>query len=171
MGTPWRMGALTMARHEGVLTLRDSNGVEHRVELRDAGTVTVDGHAIATVPLGRGEVRVGDQLAWVASDGDLRWVCIAGRIYTFEEGAAGGAASARSRGHYGGGLSAPMPATVVKILVSPGDRVRAGDVLLILEAMKMELPVHATADGVVASIACRTGELVQPGQDLLEITP
>ena len=145
--------------------------MEHRVELRDGGTVAVDGQTIATVPLGRGEVRVGDHLAWVARDGELRWVCIAGRTYTFEVGVAGSAASARSRRQYGGGLSAPMPATVVKVLVSPGDRVRAGDVLLILEAMKMELPVRATADGVVASIGCRAGELVQPGQDLLEITP
>ena len=45
--------------------------------------------------------------------------------------------------------SAPMPATVVRINVAPGDAVKKGDTLLVLEAMKMELPVRAPADGIV----------------------
>src|SRR6476469_1527362 len=48
--------------------------------------------------------------------------------------------------HQAQALSAPMPATVLKILVAPGAPVRKGDTLLILEAMKMELPVRAPAD-------------------------
>jgi biotin carboxyl carrier protein len=62
-----------------------------------------------------------------------------------------------------------MPATVVKVLVEPGARVVKGDTLLVLEAMKMELPVRAPRDGVVKSVACRQGELVQPGVNLLEL--
>jgi biotin carboxyl carrier protein len=164
------LGPLNVARHDGGLILRDHSGAEYQVELRDGGTVLVNGRPIPTVALPRGEARVGDRLTWAASDGDLRWVYIDGQVYTFEAAAAAGT-PARARRHYGGGLSAPMPATVIKVLVSPGDKVRAGDALLILEAMKMELPVRATGDGVVKSIGCRVGELVQPGQDLLEIEP
>jgi biotin carboxyl carrier protein len=61
-----------------------------------------------------------------------------------------------------------MPATAVRIAVRPGDRVGSGDVLIALEAMKMELPIRAPRDGVVRAINCREGELVQPEQELLE---
>src|SRR3979490_2942572 len=46
-------------------------------------------------------------------------------------------------------LTAPMPATVLKVLVRPGATVKKGDALIILEAMKMELPIRATGDAVV----------------------
>lgn len=62
-----------------------------------------------------------------------------------------------------------MPATVVRIIVEPGQRVSKGDVLIVLEAMKMELPIKAPRDASVKRIACRPGELVQPGVPLLEI--
>jgi acetyl/propionyl-CoA carboxylase alpha subunit len=67
-------------------------------------------------------------------------------------------------------LSAPMPATVLKILVAPGAPVRKGDTLLILEAMKMELPVRAPADAVVRSIPFKEGDLVQAGTVLVELS-
>ena len=70
-----------------------------------------------------------------------------------------------------GSLTAPMPATVRRIEVKPGQPVRRGDVLIVLEAMKMELPVRATADGTVARINCREGELVPAGQELAELQP
>jgi biotin carboxyl carrier protein len=68
-----------------------------------------------------------------------------------------------------GDLGAPMPATVVKVLAEPGARVTKGDTLVMLEAMKMELPVRAPRDGVVRAIRCQPGELVQPGVDLVEL--
>ncbi len=61
-----------------------------------------------------------------------------------------------------------MPATVVAINVTPGQAVTAGDVLVVLEAMKMELAITAPRDGRVRAIACRVGELVQPGVPLVE---
>jgi 3-methylcrotonyl-CoA carboxylase alpha subunit len=66
-------------------------------------------------------------------------------------------------------VSVPMPARVVKIAVTVGDRVRRGDLIMTVEAMKMEMPVKAPRDGTVAAIACREGELVQPGSVLVEI--
>lgn len=66
-------------------------------------------------------------------------------------------------------LTAPMPATVLEVLVEAGSAVKKGDTLLILEAMKMELPVRAGADAVVRAVRCREGELVQPGTILVEL--
>ena len=66
-------------------------------------------------------------------------------------------------------LTAPMPGTVIKINVTPGDAVKKGDVLMLLEAMKMELPVRAPHDGTVRTIGCREGELVEAETVLLEL--
>jgi biotin carboxyl carrier protein len=62
-----------------------------------------------------------------------------------------------------------MPATVVAIKVKPGDEVKKGDILIVLEAMKMELPVRAPADGRVEAIHCQPGELVQPDRSLIDL--
>ena len=67
-------------------------------------------------------------------------------------------------------LAAPMPATVVAINVVPGQRVRTGEMLILLEAMKMELPIKAPRDGIVAGVGCAVGELVQPGVPLVELS-
>ena len=49
------------------------------------------------------------------------------------------------------------------------DAVRRGDVLVMLEAMKMELPLRAPHDGVVRAVRCAPGDLVQPGAPLVEL--
>ena len=66
-------------------------------------------------------------------------------------------------------ISAPMPATVVKLLVKPGDAVKKGDTVVVLEAMKMELPLRAAGDATVTAVHCREGELVQPDTVLVEM--
>jgi len=68
-------------------------------------------------------------------------------------------------------LSAPMPATVVTVLVDPGQAVQRGDALVVLEAMKMELSLRAPRDGVIDTVTCREGDLVQPGAPLVTMTP
>ena len=67
-------------------------------------------------------------------------------------------------------IAAPMPATVVKLLVKPGDAVKKGDTLVVLEAMKMELPLRAAGDATVTAVRCREGDLVQPDAVLVEMT-
>jgi biotin carboxyl carrier protein len=62
-----------------------------------------------------------------------------------------------------------MPATVLAINVAPGQRVAQDDVVMLLEAMKMELPVKSPRDGVVKTVGCQVGELVQAGTTLLEL--
>ena len=66
-------------------------------------------------------------------------------------------------------IRSPLQATVVQWLVQPGAAVRAGDVVVILEAMKMEHEVSALADGRVTSLQFAVGELVNEGDTLLNI--
>ena len=66
-------------------------------------------------------------------------------------------------------LTAPMPATVIAVLVAPGARVAKGETVILLEAMKMELPIRALGDGTVKAVHCRAGDLVQADQELVEL--
>jgi biotin carboxyl carrier protein len=66
-------------------------------------------------------------------------------------------------------LSAPMPATVIRVLVAAGSRVKKGDTLVLLEAMKMELPIRSLSDGTIAAVRCHEGELVKAEQTLVEM--
>ena len=61
-----------------------------------------------------------------------------------------------------------MPATITKIMASANRHVKKGETLLLLEAMKMELPIRAPADGVVKKVHCKEGELVQPDTLLID---
>lgn len=83
--------------------------------------------------------------------------------------AAGGRSGVAAGGADLDALCAPMPATVTAILVDPGSDVAAGDTLVRLEAMKMELAIRAPADGRVRTVDCRVGELVQPGRPLVTL--
>ncbi len=145
-------------------------------EVREAtvhldGRVEVSDAAFTVTPVSAGVYRVDDGTRrWtvaVAGPVDARWVFVNGRVATIDASPDSGRRRPRSGGH--DSMAAPMPATVVKILVEPGAKVGKGDTLIVLEAMKMELPIRAPRDGVVKAVACRTGELVQPGVNLLEL--
>ena len=70
-----------------------------------------------------------------------------------------------------GSLIAPLPGAVRRVLVVPGQRVRAGELLLTLEAMKLEHPVHAPSAGVVASLPVQPGAEVDTGELLAVLDP
>lgn len=61
-----------------------------------------------------------------------------------------------------------MPATVLRIQTKPGAVVKKGDTLLVLEAMKMEMPLRSPQDGTIAAVHCSEGQLVQPDVSLVE---
>ncbi len=63
----------------------------------------------------------------------------------------------------GQSISAPMPGTILKVNVQAGSAVKKGDVLMILEAMKMENEIMAPADGTVASVSVAQGASVEAG--------
>ena len=66
-------------------------------------------------------------------------------------------------------VKAPMPGTVVNVVVSAGQAVKAGDDLVFIEAMKMETPVKAPQDGTVATVEVAKGESVDSGKVLVTL--
>jgi len=113
-------------------------------------------------------VREGDGVtqAYAIAQGATTWVFHDGTVY---EIAAESPGKKRQGAHVRSELTAPMPATVVAVKVAPGDAVKKGDILIVLEAMKMELPVRAPGDARVAAVHCRPGDLVQPDRSLIDL--
>ena len=113
-------------------------------------------------------VRDGDRVAQVFAvvDGETTWIFHDGLVHEIVAEATG----ARRRGALAlGSLTAPMPATVIDVKVAAGDRITRGDILIVLEAMKMELPIRAPGDGRVTAVHCRPGDLVQPETSLIDL--
>jgi acetyl-CoA/propionyl-CoA carboxylase biotin carboxyl carrier protein len=79
------------------------------------------------------------------------------------------AKQASSAGAAGNGLPSPMQGTVVKIAVEEGQSVEAGDLIIVLEAMKMEQPLNAHKSGVIKNLKAVVGETVSSGTILCEI--
>ena len=136
----------------------------------DAVTL-VEGDAPLTVevePTGRLRVTspAGEQTGNAIVAGDSVWVTVAGEVFVFDTRQRSRQDRRGPRDH--AAFTPPMPATVVRIAVAPGQTVHAGDILISLEAMKMELPIRAPRDGIVRAVHCREGELVQPDQSLLD---
>jgi biotin carboxyl carrier protein len=150
--------------------LVEEGGARHDVALRADGTFLVGESALAVTPAPDGSLLVsGDRqhVVWTAGSGARCSVFVEGEVYTFDGGQAARRPAARGSDH--GPIASPMPATVRAIAVAAGDIVRRGDLLVVLEAMKMELPIRAAADGRVESVRCREGELVQAGQELIAL--
>ena len=90
-----------------------------------------------------------------------------------------GKAQSSTRGFGGAGgefgakdeISTPMPGKVVKILVNEGDRVEAGQSLVIVESMKMENEIKSPTAGEIISVNFANGDLVEPGQTIIKLNP
>jgi acetyl-CoA/propionyl-CoA carboxylase biotin carboxyl carrier protein len=70
----------------------------------------------------------------------------------------------------GNTLVSPMQGTIIKIAAHEGQRVSAGDVIVVLEAMKMEQPLTAHKDGTVTGLAVEVGQTVSAGASICELT-
>ncbi len=66
-------------------------------------------------------------------------------------------------------VNAPMPGKILKVNVNAGAAVKKGDVLLVLEAMKMENEICAPQDGTVATVECAAGDSVESGKVLVSM--
>jgi 3-methylcrotonyl-CoA carboxylase alpha subunit len=169
-------------RHLGSVRLRYRTGdSEHRVEAERLGSNTFrlrldEGDFVVEVLAFRdGEIHATlddtPTRAGFALDGLEVRLSLHGTAYELSkprppdvDALGGGAADAAAAG-----LTAPMPGTVVKLLVEVGEEVKEGQVLLVLEAMKMEQPVVAPYAGRVASLPYGEGTLVPGGAVLAEI--
>ena len=94
-------------------------------------------------------VEVGGEAYEVLVEEQTRWI-----IRT--RGGAGGGAHAQT-------LTAPLPGKITHVAVRPGDRVQAGDTLVVIEAMKMENEFKAAAAGTIAEVRVSPGQAVNPG--------
>lgn len=83
--------------------------------------------------------------------------------------AAGAPAAAKAPTGAGKVVESPLPGVVVSIAVQEGQAVKAGDLLLTLEAMKMENAIQADADGTITKVIATVGQSVQSGDPLVEI--
>jgi len=109
----------------------------------------------------------GDRRVWArASDGAIMRVGIGGRAWGFREEVV---ELRRDLDAADAALEAPMPGSVLAVRVRDGDSVRAGDVLVVLESMKMELEVVAPAAGTVHGLAVAPGDRVSGGQVLVGV--
>jgi biotin carboxyl carrier protein len=94
-----------------------------------------------------------------------------GRTYSVSREPADADRPGSAVGRGDGRLEAPMPGSIIAVHVSEGDRVHAGQALVVLESMKMHNEITAPHDGVVRKVNCRVGEQVGFGQVLVEIGP
>jgi pyruvate carboxylase subunit B len=133
------------------------------------------GSSAAGSPSGPAEymVTVNGEEIFMAFEGNM--VTVDGKVYRVgiqpheTPGGSAGASSAKSAGGSVTEVKSQMPGAVFKQLLKSGDRVRAGEAILILEAMKMEMEVASPVDGTVDEIKFSVGDQVHTGQVLATI--
>ena len=84
---------------------------------------------------------------------------------------AGKTSSGRPRPNHAGCVTTAMPGTIVAVKAKVGDKVNAGDGVLVIEAMKMENEIQASTSGTVVAVHVKKGDSVTPDESLLEIQP
>ncbi|MFX1506134.1 MAG: biotin/lipoyl-containing protein [Promethearchaeota archaeon] len=105
----------------------------------------------------------------VSKDGNIRFIHLDGEDYEIKR------VSEAAEEEFGeaeedlGSLSSPMPGRIVKLLVKPGDRVKKGQDLIIVEAMKMENKIASPIDGVVKKVFFPEGDQIEANVPLIEI--
>ncbi len=129
---------------------------------------TVDGEAFEVVAREPGIMESGGSMHTVALAGDQ--VIVNGSAAKLCIEHLDGVAGAQGAAAGDGTIRPPMNGTIADVLVSPGDAVGAGDVLFVLEAMKMQNQVKAPMAGTVADVGIKVGETVVPAQVAIRIT-
>jgi acetyl/propionyl-CoA carboxylase alpha subunit len=157
----WRIGegpATTVALREGTR--------ERAVRLSGNGPYTYAGHRVTAVDEPHRWLVDGSPAAAAASNGVV-WATIGGRVWELE-------ATPREREverAAGADVAAPMPGLVIAAQAVADRPVRRGDLLFVVEAMKMELRVEAPADGRVTRVLASVGQQVERGQRLADFEP
>ncbi|NLC35704.1 MAG: acetyl/propionyl/methylcrotonyl-CoA carboxylase subunit alpha [Alcaligenaceae bacterium] len=174
----WRASGL----HQRVFNFLDADGQPLDAELqcrngewslaRNGASLPLEWSSIAAQP-GRQQLRI--RLAGRDHNGD---VLIQGETLTIYSGETShtlrlhdAVSHAQDEGgDAGGSLTAPMPGKIISVAVKAGDSVKSGDVLLVMEAMKMEHTIFSPRDGVVEEVFYQPGDQVTDGTQLIAIT-
>ncbi len=106
------------------------------------------------------------KMATLCKVGDDWWVHHSGRTHRLQLIEPGIDSSEDSVG----GLVAPMPGTILDIMVTRGEHVSAGQALILMEAMKMEHKIVAPTDGLIEALLCSQGDRVEQGAVLIELS-
>ncbi len=152
----WRLGGARAGSHWRLVV-----GAGEPVE------VDVPAAYVATVqPLGGGRFAIRDRGEWLlARDREVTWIGHGGWAWPVRPvSAAPGAAGAAD-----GDLRAPMPGQVLVVHAHPGDSVKVGDPIVVLESMKMELVLAAPVDGAVAELSVAVGDTVSVDQPVARV--
>ena len=175
--SPWRFGDAWRLQGFGEIELRFQDGeADIALRARPNGTgyrlvigenaCTIDGVLEESGAL-HDEIDGVQVTATVVDDGADMVVVAHDRNHRLTRRDPMAAASAAQA--LGGRLSAPMPGKVVAVHVEDGEKVKAGQSLMVLEAMKMEHVIAAPADGVVAAVRFAAGDQVMEGDELLSM--
>jgi 3-methylcrotonyl-CoA carboxylase alpha subunit len=170
-GGPWRLlGAATLEYHAAEV---------HRIEAERTGPgrfrMSVEGEESTVEVLHSQDGRIRALIdaepveASVVSERGEVLVSLRGETHTLRKTQPPSVDEAGPGADAAASLTAPMPGTVVKVLVEEGEKVEEGQLLLVLEAMKMEQPVSAPHAGTVSSLPFSEGSLVPGGAVLAEV--
>jgi biotin carboxyl carrier protein len=133
------------------------------VRVTGTGPYRVDGRTIARAERA-GHWLVNGVPAVAVRDGTDVWVKWHGETFVLDTAGRERSIDALA----GTEITAPMPGTVLAVHAQPGQRVKRGDLVCVVEAMKMELRVEAPSDGTVTKVLCAQGDQVRRGQRLAE---
>ncbi len=157
---PWR--ALGGWRAGGPVTMTVLLD-DRPVSVRGRGPYAVDGHTIGPGE-SAGRWTVDGEEGIAVRDGSDIWVKWRGETYVLDSAGREWSIDALA----GSEITAPMPGVVLAVHARAGQRVKRGDLVCVVEAMKMELRVEAPTDGTVTKVLCAQGDQVKRGQRLAE---
>jgi biotin carboxyl carrier protein len=157
---------------------RIGGGPEHEVELTTAGSAIsarIDGEEISasleTLADGSAMLAVAGRRYHISGTRRANAIVIAAGAMSAEYQVV----EARRGAHHGGlaspSIDAPMPGTVLKILVEDGARVETSDPLIVIEAMKTETTLSAESPAVIKRVCVQVGQRVDHGATLIELSP
>jgi 3-methylcrotonyl-CoA carboxylase alpha subunit len=165
---PWRLLGATTLHYDNHSVVVERTGSD-----RLCMTAGGEESAVEVLYYGEGRIRtlVDDEPveAEIVENADEILVSLRGETHTLRRPAPPTVDEAGPGADAAASLTAPMPGTVVKVLVEKGQEVEEGQLLLVLEAMKMEQPVSAPHAGIVASLPFDEGSLVPGGAVLVEV--